>query len=171
MIDSFEWGLFLGILGSIYLIWIVLLVYIPIFYLYNRFIDRNAIYAEGFLKYYFLGYVIVFILFECYIALYVPFDSHFLFFDEDAPIYYPTAWKYARLNLFFSMYIIAYLIGIPIALYLTKLVNKLHKTDKTPQILHRGKTIIFGILAPILLMLCCESTILAIDKATKEIFR
>ena len=171
MIESFDLGLFWGTINIIGTIWGFLLVYIPIFYLYNRFIDKNAMYAEGFLRYYFLGYVIVCIVFECYIALYVPFDSHFLFFDEDAAVYYPTAWKYARLNLFFSMYIIAYLIGIPITLYLTKLVNKLHKTNKTSQTLHRGKTIIFGILAPILLILCCESTILAIDKVIREVFR
>lgn len=146
MIDSFLWGFGFGIPSLIITIWGFLLVYIPIFYLYNRFIDRNAIYVEGFLKYYFLGYAIVFILFECYIALYVPFDYRFL--DDNNAIYYPIKQKYAEYNDTFAFFVPTYLIGIPIALYLTKLVNKLHKTDKIPQILHRSKTIIFGILAP-----------------------
>ncbi|WP_147290030.1 hypothetical protein [Helicobacter didelphidarum] len=41
-----------------------------------------------------------------------------------------------------------YLIGTPIAFYLTRFINKIHKINKTPQTLHRGKTIIFGIFAP-----------------------
>ena len=146
MIDSFLWGFGLGIPSLIITIWGFLLVYIPIFYLYNRFIDKNAIYTEGFLKYYFLGYAIVFILFECYIALYVPFD--YRFFDEDNAFYYPIQQKYAEYNDTFAFFVPTYLIGTPIALCLTKLVNKLYKINQTPHTLHRSKTIIFGILAP-----------------------
>ena len=146
MIESFEWGFLLGILGIIVIIWGFLLVYIPIFYLYNRFVDKNAIYAEGFLKYYFLGYVIVCIVFECYIALYVPFD--YRYFEESNAIYYPIQHKYAKYNDTFAFFVPTYLIGTPIALCLTKVINKLHRTNKASQILHRGKTIIFGIFAP-----------------------
>lgn len=146
MIESFEWGFLLGILGIIVIIWGFLLVYIPIFYLYNRFVDKNAIYAEGFLKYYFLGYVIVCIVFECYIALYVPFD--YRYFEESNAIYYPIQQKYAKYNDTFAFFVPTYLIGTPIALCLTKVINKLHQTNKTSQILHRGKTIIFGIFTP-----------------------
>lgn len=146
MIESFEWGFLLGILGIIVIIWGFLLVYIPIFYLYNRFVDKNAIYAEGFLKYYFLGYVIVCIVFECYIALYVPFD--YRYFEESNAIYYPIQQKYAKYNDTFAFFVPTYLIGTPIALDLTQVINKLHQTNKTSQILHRGKTIIFGIFAP-----------------------
>ena len=151
MIDSFVWGFGLGIMAIIGTIWGFLLLYILIFYLYNYFIDKNAIYAEKFLGYYFLGYAIVFVLFECYIALYVPFD--YRFFEEDNAIYYPIQNKYAEYNKAFAFFVPTYIIGIPIAFYLTKLIDKLHKTSKTPQILHRGKTIIFGILAPSALLL------------------
>lgn len=146
MIESFDWGITLGTLGIIVTIWGFLLVYIPIFYFYNRFIDKNAMYAEGFLRYYFLGYVIVCIVFECCIALYVPFD--YRYFEENNAMYYPIEHKYAKYNVNFASFVPTYLIGTPIALCLTKLVNKLHKTNKIPQILHRGKTIIFGIFAP-----------------------
>ncbi|TLD79781.1 hypothetical protein [Helicobacter trogontum] len=146
MIESFEWGFLLGILGIIVIIWGFLLVYIPIFYLYNRFVDKNAIYAEGFLKYYFLGSVIVCIVFECYIALYVPFDYRYP--EESNAIYYPIQQKYAEYNENFAFFVPTYLIGTPIALDLTQVINKLHQTNKTSQILHRGKTIIFGIFAP-----------------------
>ena len=98
------------------------------------------------MKYYFLGYAIVFILFECYIALYVPFD--YRFFDEDNAFYYPIQQKYAEYNDTFAFFVPTYLIGTPIALCLTKLVNKLYKINQTPHTLHRSKTIIFGILAP-----------------------
>ncbi|RDU61595.1 hypothetical protein CQA53_09920 [Helicobacter didelphidarum] len=96
MFETFDLGFFVGILGITVTIWRFLLVYIPIFYLYNRFIDKNAIYAEGFLKYYFLGYVIVCIMFECYIALYVPFD--YRYFEESNAIYYPIQHEYAEYN-------------------------------------------------------------------------
>ena len=145
MFDSFTWGLFLGIPSIIITIWGFLLVYIPIFYLYNRFIDKNAMYAEGFLRYYFLGYVIVCIVFECYIALYVPFDYCYFDenFDENNAMYYPIEY-----NKTFAFFVPTYLIGTPIALCLTKIINKLHQTNKTSQTLHRAKTIIFGIFAP-----------------------
>ena len=146
MIESFDWGITLGTLGMIVLIWGFLVVYIPIFYLYNRFVDKNAIYAEGFLKYYFLGYVIVCIVFECYIALYVPFD--YRYFEESNAIYYPIQHKYAEYNKTFASFVPTYLIGTPIALCLTEVINKLHRTNKTSQILHRDKTIIFSIFAP-----------------------
>ena len=146
MIESFEWGFFLGIPSTIIIIWGFLLVYIPIFYFYNCFIDKNAIYAEGFLKYYFLGYMIVCIVFECYIALYVPFD--YRYFEDNNAIYYPIQHKYAKYNDTFALFVPTYLIGTPIALCLTKVINKLHQPNKTSQILHRGKTIIFGIFAP-----------------------
>ncbi|WP_104696562.1 hypothetical protein [Helicobacter trogontum] len=146
MIESFELGAFWGTINTIGLIWGFLVVYIPIFYLYNRFVDKNAIYAEGFLKYYFLGSVIVCIVFECYIALYVPFD--YRYFEESNAIYYPIQQKYAEYNENFAFFVPTYLIGTPIALCLTKVINKLHRTNKTSQILHRGKTIIFGIFAP-----------------------
>uniref|UniRef100_UPI001A9E117B hypothetical protein n=1 Tax=Helicobacter cinaedi TaxID=213 RepID=UPI001A9E117B len=94
---------------------------------------------------------LVFILFECYIALYVPFNYNF--FDEDNVIYYPIQSEYAEYNKAFGIFMPVYIIGIPIAFYLTKLINKLHKINKTPQILHKGKTIIFGILAPSALLL------------------
>ena len=158
MIESFDWGIILGTLGMIVLIWGFLLIYIPVFYLYNRFIDKNAIYVEGFLRYYFLGYVIVCIVFECYIALYVPFD--YRYFEESNAIYYPIEHKYAEYNETFAFFVPTYLIGTPIALCLTKLVNKLHKTHKTSQILHRGKTIIFGIFAPSVLFL----TVFVVEK-------
>ena len=156
MIESFDWGITLGTLGMIVLIWGFLVVYIPIFYLYNHFIDKNAIYAEGFLRYYFLGYAIVCIVFECYIALYVPFD--YRYFEESNAMYYPIEHKYAKYNDTFAFFVPTYLIGTPIALCLTKLVNKLHKTNKIPQILHRGKTIIFGIFAPSGLLLAAFVT-------------
>lgn len=146
MIESFDWGIIVGIPSIIIVIWGFLLVYIPIFYLYNRFIDKNAIYAEGFLKYYFLGYVIVFILFECYIALYVPFD--YRYFEDNNAIYHPIQHEYAEYNKTFAFFVPTYLIGTPIVLCLTKVINKLRQTHKTSQILHRGKTIIFGIFAP-----------------------
>lgn len=156
MIESFDWGIILGTLGMIVLIWGFLLVYIPIFYLYNRFIDKDAIYAEGFLRYYFLGYAIVCIVFECYIALYVPFD--YRYFEESNAMYYPIQHKYAKYNETFASFVPTYLIGTPIALCLTKFINKLHQTHKTSQILHRGKTIIFGIFAPSGLLLAAFVT-------------
>ncbi len=156
MIESFDWGITLGTLGIIVIIWGFLVVYIPIFYLYNRFVDKNAIYAEGFLKYYFLGYVIVCIVFECYIALYVPFD--YRYFEESNAIYYPIQHKYAEYNKTFASFVPTYLIGTPIAFYLTKVINKLHRTNKTSQILHRSKTIIFGIFAPSGLLLAAFVT-------------
>ena len=151
MHESFVLGLFWGTINIIGTIWGFLLVYIPIFYLYNRFIDKNAMYAEGFLRYYFLGYVIVCIVFECYIALYVPFD--YRYFEENNAMYYPTQHKYARYNEIFAFFVPTYLIGTPIALCLTKVINKLHRTNKTSQTLHRAKTIIFGIFAPSALFL------------------
>ena len=48
MIDSFLWGFGLGIPSLIITIWGFLLVYIPIFYLYNRFIDKNAFIQRDF---------------------------------------------------------------------------------------------------------------------------
>ncbi|TLD79780.1 hypothetical protein LS81_010110, partial [Helicobacter trogontum] len=114
MIESFELGAFWGTINTIGLIWGFLVVYIPIFYLYNRFVDKNAIYAEGFLKYYFLGSVIVCIVFECYIALYVPFD--YRYFEESNAIYYPIQQKYAEYNENFAFFVPTYLIGTPIAL-------------------------------------------------------
>ena len=169
MIDSILWGFFLGILGFIGMIWGFLLLYIPIFYLYNRFIDKNAIYAKGFLKYYFWGYALVFILFECYIALYVPFDYNF--FDEDNATYYPIQSEYAEYNKSFGIFMPVYVIGIPIAFYLTKLINKLHKINQTPQILHRDKTIIFGILAPSALLLYSVVDTIPITKNLLELLR
>ncbi|WP_394989365.1 hypothetical protein [uncultured Helicobacter sp.] len=151
MIESFYLGLFWGTINIIGTIWGFLLIYIPVFYLYNRFIDKDAIYAEGFLRYYFLGYAIVCIVFECYIALYVPFD--YRYFEESNAIYYPIQHKYAEYNDTFAFFVPTYLIGTPIALCLTKFISKLHRTNKTSQILHRGKTIIFGIFAPSVLFL------------------
>lgn len=144
MIDSILFGLGFGLFFIFEPIYGFVLTYTLIFYIYNRFIYKNAIYSDGFLAYYFLGYAIVFILFECFIALHVPFD--FPYRKEDIGFDYPVEAEYAEYNMIVAFFIPTYLIGSIIAFCIVELID-MRKIGKTPRPLHKGKVIIFGVLA------------------------
>lgn len=74
----------------------------------------------------------------------MPFD--FPYRKEDIGIDYPIETEYAEYNMIVAFFIPIYLIGNIIAFCIVELIN-MRKIGKTPRPLHKGKVIIFGVLA------------------------